>query len=688
LNRTSTKTGKAILQKTSNWKDEVSPSSSPNNLQPWVSAARSLLPWFIPAVLCVLMKLYLMTNGKGFRVIARYLGRVESADYTGLSFLERLTFFRSEILIELLLIPLVLLILFRYLPRLWRALLIASLSLGVSLVLYIQFRALEETGRYVSSELLRVALNWGIHDPGANKAYLLTKEFYAFIGCLTCLGMLLWRASSRHIVASPSTEPRWKVVGSAYAGSVALLTVLSWLPLLPTTGYDSNVLWRSLRAFWHDESADTREFTGRPIPELMERFRELTGMPVSKRDPRFFAKEKGANVLFFVLETTPSCFLPADDLLTDFPNLRRLQARSIVAENQYTTYPYTDRALFSLFSSWYPSDGIQTFGEQYPDLRLPGMLQALDDAGYATAMFAPSRWQGQEDVQVLAALGFQQLVIPTGSQVAPYVARDIQPRWKAIRAGQDLAALALLKVEIAQWFKERRPFAAVFVPQVGHLPWPDAVPVSEEGNILKRGRAVLAWQDAWLGEVLDLLEQTDQLENTVIVITGDHGIRTRREDPNFIGGTTDEYSYHVPFRLFAPKALDHPLRIPWLTSHIDVSPTVLDLLGIESGRDYEQGSPIWDPELSYRTTFLFGMQTFGADGYHSGERFFMWNRMWGIVYENTEPHFDLRDIVPRDSPDSQEVHSIISRMVGFQQAWVAAVGRGRSALTKASAEGR
>ncbi len=633
------------------------------------------------------MKLYLMTNEKGFRVIARYLGRVEGKGYTGLSSLERLTFFRSEILIEWILIPLVLLILFRYLPRFWRALLITSLSLGVSLILYIQFRALEETGRYVSFELLRVALSWGIHDPGANKAYLLTKEFYAFIGCLTCLGLLLWRASRRRGVASPSTEVRWRVAGSAYAGSVALIAVLTWLPRLPTTGFDGNVLWRSLRAFWHDDSSGSREFAGRPVRELMERFREFTHTPISKRDPRFFAKEKGANVLFFVLETTPARFLRADDLLADFPSLRRLQARSIVAENQYTTYPYTDRALFSLFSSWYPSDGIQTFGEQYPDLRLPGMLRALDDAGYATAMFAPSRWQGQEDVQALAALGFQRLVIPSGSQVGPYVSRDIQPQWKTFRVAQDLAALALLKVEIAQRVKERRPFAAVFVPQVGHLPWPDSVPAGEEGNILKRGRAVVAWQDAWLGEVLDLLEQNNQLENTVIVITGDHGIRTRREDPNFIGGTTDEYSYHVPLRVFAPKALDHPLRIPWLTSHIDVSPTVLDLLGIETGRDFEQGSPIWDPELSYRTTFLFGMQTFGADGYHSGERFFMWNRMWGIVYEHTEPHFDLRDIVPRDSPDSQEVPRFISRMVGFQQAWVASFGREKNALIKASAEG-
>ncbi len=649
--------------------------NSAGNLRNWISAARFILPWFFAAALCILAKSYLLVNQNGFRIIARYLGRTDTGTHTSLTFWEQLTFVRSELLIELLLIPLLLLFLFRYLPRPLRAILIALLSIGVSLVLYIQFRALQETGRFVSFELLMLALSWGWHDPGANKAYLLTKEFYIFLGCLTCLGIFLWRASKSGKAVNLASDRRWKTAISWYLAGVSLLAVLSWIPLLPATEYHRNILWRSLRAFWHDDAPNDGEFDGRSALELKSIYHDLTHAPAPLRDPRFFAKEKGANLIVLVLETTPARLLPADDSLADFPNFRRLQAHSIVAENQFTTYAYTNRALFSLCSSWYPADSIKTFDEQYAGLHFPGMIQSLAGAGYATAMFAPANWEGQHDHEMFRSLGFQQIVIPDWQQVTPRIPTDVSPNWKAYRIAQDLAALALMKQEIGGWLAKKQPFAAVFVPQIGHLPWPDSIPANQNRNLFDRGRAILAMQDAWLGELLDLLEQHHQLDRTIIVVTGDHGIRTRREDPDFTGGATDDYSFHVPFRLYAPNAVAQPVHISWLTSHIDVAPSVLDLLGIESGREHEQGSPVWNPEIARRTTFFFGMQTFGADSYFSNGRYFMWSQMSGVSSVSQSPHFSLENVAPLNSPGAREVPRVISRMVGLQQAWIARLGR-------------
>ena len=650
--------------------------NSARNNHDWVSAARFVLPWFVAAILCIPAKSYLLVDQNGFRIVARYLGRVGASAHTGLTLWEQLTFFRSELLIEFLLIPLLLLFLFRYLPRPARAILIAALTLSVSLVLYVQFRALEETGRFVPFELLMLALSWGWHDPGANKAYLLTREFYIFLGCLACFGIFLWWASKNSKLANPKSDRRWKVSVGWYLGAACALTVLSWIPLLPSTAYHRDILWRSLRAFWQDDTLNVKEFDGRTEPELMRIYGELAHAPAPVRDPRFFAQEKGANLIVVVLETTPARFLPADDSLAEFPNLRRLQSHSIVAENQLTTYAYTNRALFSLLSSWYPPDSIKTFDEQYAGLHLPGMIQSLAGAGYATAMFAPSNWEGQHDQEMFHSLGFQKIVIPDWQQVTPFIPRDANPNWKTSRIAQDLAALALMKQEMAVWMAKSQPFAAVFVPQVGHLPWPDTIPSNQHPSLIDRGRAILAMQDAWLGELLDLLEQHHQLDRTIIIITGDHGIRTRREDSDFRGGTTDEYSFHVPFRLYAPNAVQKTLQISWLTSHIDVAPSVLDLLGIEAGRGREQGSPLWNPEIAGRTTFFFGMQTFGADAFFSKGRYFMWSEMSGVSSAGNEPHFHLENIVPRDSPEDREIPRTISRMVGLQKAWIARMGGG------------
>lgn len=58
-----------------------------------------------------------------------------------------------------------------------------------------------------------------------------------------------------------------------------------------------------------------------------------------------------------------------------------------------------------------------------------------------------------------------------------------------------------------------------------------------------------------------------------------------------------------------------------------MAPAVLDLLGVSTGREFEEGSAIWNPSLADRTTYFFALQAFGADGLHADGRFFMWNQM-------------------------------------------------------------
>lgn len=686
-------------------------------LRPWASAWRFVLPWFVPALFCVLVKLYLMATGKGFRIVARSLGRVEGTGYTGLSLWERLTFFRGEILIGFLLVPLVLLLLFRYLPRFLCTFLSATLSAGVAFALLVQIRALEEMGQFISLRLFVVGLTWGVFNPGANKGYLLTREFFIFVVGLTAIAWLVWRAARRdRQVAAFISDPQWRwramayasldvaLTGRtvrldpetaavlseltrrwtilAYAGIAVVFTGLAWRPLLPATPYHRNVLGRVLSSFWQESNVDAREFSGLSDQELVSRYRELTHAPVPERDPRFFGKQRGANVIMFVLETTPERFLPSGDSLEEFPNLKRLEKNSFVATQHYTTYPYTNRALFSLFSSWYPPDGIETFSEERPGRVLPGLAKALSAEGYATAMYLPSPLHGEADLSTFEAFGFDRQVFPDPTSLAAFAPSDLGPGWKVERIARDTALLELLKHDVEGWLAQGRPFAGVFVPQVGHIPWPDAEPAGGDPQIVKRGRAVVAMQDAWLGQLIAILDEHHQLENTVIVVTGDHGIRTRHEDPSFAGGTIDEYSFHVPLRIFAPKALAAPERISWLTSHIDVAPTLLDLLGVEKSRDFEQGSPIWAPALADRTTFFLARQAFGADACYSGGQFLMWSQLSDAVYESAQAHFTVREVIPPDSQQARDGLRTFARFAGLEEVWTLQLGEA-SATTDA-----
>jgi arylsulfatase A-like enzyme len=185
----------------------------------------------------------------------------------------------------------------------------------------------------------------------------------------------------------------------------------------------------------------------------------------------------------------------------------------------------------------------------------------------------------------------------------------------------------------------------------------------------ERGRAILALQDRHVGELVGFLKERGRLDRTILVVTGDHGVRTRAEDPIFEGGMIDDYSFHVPLIVHAPAALGERVTIPWITSHIDVAPTVLDLLGCDAGRESEQGTPIWDPRLNERVTFFLANHYLGADGYHDQGKFRMFSTVWGSAYAGDELHFTHRELAQQGSETHEQAQETIGYMIALQEAW-------------------
>jgi arylsulfatase A-like enzyme len=315
---------------------------------------------------------------------------------------------------------------------------------------------------------------------------------------------------------------------------------------------------------------------------------------------------------------------------------------------------------------------MKDFVELYPDLRTPGIVRELSTRGYQTANYSPFPWEPDYDAKATKALGFERLSFAHDSA---RLADTYDKPWM-LKRSYDLDSLHLLESDVDGWLTRGERFVAVFAPQLGHDPWSDVSPDGHLKRILDRGRPLMALQDAYLGELLKLLESHHRLEKTLIVVTGDHGARTRLEDPDLQVGMIDDISFHVPLLLYAPQVLKSTVTIPWVTSHIDLSPSLLDLLAVERERSLEQGSPIWDSHLKDRTTFFFGRHYFSADGYYSRGQFFMWNYFFDSVYQNERQHFTSSNGIPRNSPTYYEVTRTIERMVNLQQRWVAVLGRG------------
>jgi len=144
------------------------------------------------------LKWYMMADQNGFARQAQSMG------LRSLNFFERISFFRGELLFGALIIPLVLLIVNRYLRPRWSAILSGVFSFAFSLLLGIQLLSLKEFGRFSSLRMIVVGLHWAWHEPGSNAQYLLSREFLATL--LSLIGIVVaiaWavrnfgRASSR-----------------------------------------------------------------------------------------------------------------------------------------------------------------------------------------------------------------------------------------------------------------------------------------------------------------------------------------------------------------------------------------------------------------------------------------------------------------------------------------------------------
>jgi phosphoglycerol transferase MdoB-like AlkP superfamily enzyme len=156
-----------------------------------------------------------------------------------------------------------------------------------------------------------------------------------------------------------------------------------------------------------------------------------------------------------------------------------------------------------------------------------------------------------------------------------------------------ISDLDLLKEAADRLVLEKKPFLATIQLAGFHRPY--TIP-EDRGDFRLLDKSVdykragfnsieqlnsIRFSDYALGEFFKKVKQSSLIENTLFVITGDHGIPDE-------GGVNISKAYHihgleryhVPLVLFAPKILE-PKEDQRIASEIDIMPTVASLVGIE-----------------------------------------------------------------------------------------------------------
>lgn len=301
------------------------------------------------------------------------------------------------------------------------------------------------------------------------------------------------------------------------------------------------------------------------------------------------------------------------------PFLSRLAKESIVFDRAYTTMSWTLIAHMSMLTGMYPHQ----HGVMAADLALhpdvPTLAQRLRAESYDTHGV---HFPGWLDAHFGFDRGFQSYDSASDIQLAGIeVERDLA----ALRPGFpyflfvhlfDIHSGDLTKPG-AFMYDPPEPFGTMFLedarerlkdidakawwdkPAPAYPEHTEAVTAMYDGGIRYVDSVLEAWFTDW--------EERGLLENTLVIITSDHGEGLRQRIPRFGGhGGMYQEGLRVPLIVRLPDGSRAGERIDGLTSHVDILPTVLEVLNLPAD-DRLPGRSLLGPERA-DDAWVFGQR--------------------------------------------------------------------------------
>jgi phosphoglycerol transferase MdoB-like AlkP superfamily enzyme len=331
----------------------------------------------------------------------------------------------------------------------------------------------------------------------------------------------------------------------------------------------------------------------------------------------------GRNVVLVMLESAAAQYLRPYGAAEDpMPNVTALAVQGILFDRAYAVYPESIRGLFAVLCSRYPA--IDTEPEMYERVTTPSLAAVLRGHGYQTALFHSGRFRYLGMQSVVRGRGFQAL------EDAGQIGGDRDSSF-----GIDEPSVVRRLLGWIDGLPRGERFFATYVPIAGHHPYdtPEPGPFPERRDI-DRYRNALHYADAAVGQLVDGLRARGLERQTVVVLVGDHGQAFGQHQGNF-GHTLRIYEENVwvPLVISAPGVIPRPMRVPGLASHVDITPTVLDLLGLAPDVGH-QGLSLLRSER--QKVYFFADASLGLVGLRDGR--------WKYIHETDSGRSRLFDL--------------------------------------------
>ena len=353
------------------------------------------------------------------------------------------------------------------------------------------------------------------------------------------------------------------------------------------------------------------------------------------------------NILLIVLDTVRAIELGLYGLMpSTSPSIDGFAQEGVVFEQAFSTAPWTGPSHASLFTGRNAGE-LSIDWERPLDRRFPTLAEVLRDAGYATVGVTANRYY--TSLETGLARGFDRYedshLNLERALLLPRLTREAVSTWRKLTHAPEAVDLSRVKAErinrqFLRWAGGRpeRPFFAFLNYFDAHAPYrapephwsrfvseklPNGVAFSSSQARAQRKayQAAISHLDEELGRLLNDLLVGGVLENTLVIITADHGEEFMEHGVIGHGHSLYTQSVRVPLIMVWPGHIPAGVRVREPVSLDRVAATVMDLIerpGPFTGPSlvgYWRGQPV--PPVAIRANVSLARNSkspFGAEG--------------------------------------------------------------------------
>jgi len=499
----------------------------------------------------------------------------------------------------------------RFWPRfpLW---LVDGVSLVIVAVAAIDLKITHMLGMRLEWEVIAFgdnpAIVWKMAKPYLVSAALSLALISA--ACLLAIRALHW--AGRRGQRMQSTSPSWCGRNEVWslAVTLVLLTVLGLAVTLPDkvegqagfTLLKTSPLWK--RTFSRPLSREQflASAGGLGMGDFSAASAPAPAPPAAAQPP--------LNVLFVLMESSYNQHLSLFSGTNETqPLLSRYRDRMELFPNFFSCFQGSVHAQFASFTSLYPARDFNAFTLHRVNVK--SIFEVLHEQSYATSLFFSS---------FLDFNGFRDFLNHRGMDEA-YDAENmpgIDPGRRISWGMPETETLASMRRQLRRYAAQHDRFFLTYIPVAPHQPFDD---VPAEFCQFKRGAIgdftpiylnSLRYMDWVITSLVDELRDLGLLDQTLVVITNDHG-EMLGANGGLIGhgwNLTPELA-NTPLIIMNPRHRGYRLNYT-MGSQVDLLPTMLHLLGVPlpAGQLYE-GCSLYSPAAAgQRRIYLNAFQRF------------------------------------------------------------------------------